>query len=230
MAMSERRAPARWGRAVDVGLCARADRGPVRLRRNGRQPKAVGLYFSVKSGRHLPYESTLELHDLWRAEVDSSVVRSLPQPFTLHLVRAGVLTRYTPDRMDEMADGSRLVVEVKDRLAPTGEQTRYDDVAALLAARGLVFELRQRSQIQAQPTLDGVEAVQRHRRTQLDAAAAAYLRRRLQSGPAPLGELAAGAHGGPAGWALVCAAAVRRLVRIDLANGLQPDAAVELVA
>ena len=50
---------------------ARADRGPVRLRRNGRQPKAVGLYFSVKSGRHLPYESTLELHDLWRAEVDS---------------------------------------------------------------------------------------------------------------------------------------------------------------
>ena len=230
MAMSEGRAPARWGGAVDAGLCARADRGPVRLRRNGRQPKAVGLYFSVKSGRHLPYESTLELHDLWRAEVNSRVVRSWPQPFTLHLVRGGELARYTPDRLDEMADGSRLVVEVKDRLAPTGEQTRYDDVAALLAARGLSFELRQRSQIQARPMLDGVEAVQRYRRTQLDAADAAYLRRRLQSGPVPLGVLAAGVRSGPAGWAMVCAAAVRRLARIDLAEGLHPDATVELVA
>ena len=215
---------------VDAGLALRADGGPVRLRRNGRQPRAVGLYFSVKSGRHLPYESKLELHDLWRAEVDSAVVRSWPQPFILHLVRGGELTRYTPDRMDELADGSRLVVEVKDRLAPTGEQTRYDDVAALLAARGLRFELRQRAAIQAQPTLDGVEAVQRHRRTQLDVGDAACLRRRLQNGPMLLGVLAAGVRTGPAGWAMVCAAAVRRLVRIDLADGLHADAAVELVA
>ena len=54
----------------------RADGSPVRLRGNGRSATARGLYFSVKSGCHLPYESHLELHDLWRAEVDVEVVRS----------------------------------------------------------------------------------------------------------------------------------------------------------
>ena len=223
-------APARRAAAVDAGLCGRSDDGPVRLRRNGRQPKAVGLYFSVKSGRHLPYESRLELHDLWRAEVDTTVVRSFPQPFTLQVVRGGELTRYTPDRLDVLADGLRLVVEIKDELAPAEALDRYGAVAELLAARGLDFELRQRAQIEAQPAFSGVEAVQRHRRSQLGAADAERLRRRLRGHTAVFRDAVQHLGGGPAAWAMVCAAAVRRLIRIDLTDGLHTGARVELVA
>src|SRR5579875_1144966 len=81
--------------AVDVALHEHPSGGPVRLRRNGRTHRAVGLYFSVKSGWHLPFESKLELHDLWRAEIASEILRSDVQPFTLKFVLDGQLRRYT---------------------------------------------------------------------------------------------------------------------------------------
>ena len=56
----------------------------------------------------------LELHDLWRAEVDGEVFRAFVQPFTLQLACEGERWRYTPDRLDVLADGSQRVVEVKE--------------------------------------------------------------------------------------------------------------------
>lgn len=216
--------------ALDAGLFGRVDAGPVRLRRNGRQPKAVGLYFSIKAGRHLPYESKLELHDLWRAEVDSRVTCSFPQPFTLQVLMDGKLTRYTPDRLDVLEDGSCRVIEVKDELSAAEVSSRYGPIAELLTRRGLSFEVRQRAEIELEPSFSGVEAVQRHRRTRLAEADVARLRRALQHGAMPLRTLAARLIDGPAALSMVCAAAVRRVVRIDLSAGLRAAAAVELVA
>ena len=212
---------------VDTGLTARADGGPVRLRRNGRQPKAVGLYFSVKCGEHLPYESKLELHDLWRAEVDADVLFSRVQPFTIQLVVEGRLRRYTPDRLDLLADGSQLVVEVKDAIAPDEAVSTFTPIAKQLAARGLRFELRQREWVDSEPSLSGVIAVQRHRRTRLSPADVLRLEKRLEDGPAAFGEVAGALGAGPVGVALVCAAAVRRHVCIDLGAGLHGDSRVE---
>ena len=212
------------------GYLTRPDEGPVRLRRNGRQPKAVGLYFSVKAGRHLPYESTLELHDIWRAEVDPMVVRSQAQPFTVSCVQDGRLIRYTPDRLDHMASGARRVIEVKDQISAAEAVANFGAAADLLSMDGFSFEIRQRAQIDAQPSLGGVEAVQRHRRTHLTPGDAARLARVLEAGPLAFGEVADQMQVGVVGHALVCAGVVRRLARIDLADGLHPECLVERVA
>jgi hypothetical protein len=120
--------------ALDLGLYRHPDGGPVRLRGNGRRSRATGLYFSIKSGRHLPYESRLELHDLWRAEVCSKVVSAWPQPFTLQLMMDGELRRYTPDRQDILADGQLEVIEIKDDLRLVRDPT-YLHKLELVAAR-----------------------------------------------------------------------------------------------
>ena len=135
----------------DVFSCSeRADGGPVRLRRNGRGARARGLYFSVKSGRHLPYESHLELHDLWRAEVDVEVVRSWPQPFTLTYADGDRLRRYTPDRKDARADGGVEIVEVK-REATDVSARKAAAVQEALGARGWSYRIVDQAEIEAEP-------------------------------------------------------------------------------
>ena len=207
------------------GWSARADGGPVRLRRNGRRSIANGLYFSVKSGRHLPYESHLELHDLWRAEVDVGVVRSWPQPFTLTYADGDRLRRYTPDRKDERADGRVEIVEIKEDAADV-TTARMQAVEAALSARGWSYRVVGRAEIEREPAFSAVRAVQRHRRTALDEADALQVRAMLASGPSPLSEVVAQLGSGPQPLAKACALMVRRVVAIDLAAGLAPHAQV----
>ena len=210
----------------------RADGGPVRLRRNGRQKRAVGLYFSIKCGRHLPFESTLELHDLWRAEVDTAVVRSFPQPFTLQMVTDSVAWRYTPDRRDVLADGSERIVEVKDD--GWAEQdpllaSRLRHVAQHLAERGIAFSLHTRSDIQAEPRFSAVQAIQRHRRTAVDHAMLEAVCGWVGQGTGTLGGLQQRLGGGPRALAVLCALVVRRVIQLELGCGLHEGAAVRLV-
>ena len=224
--------PATSAGAMDDGLRGRSDGGPVRLRRNGRQRRAVGLYFSVKSGRHLPFESTLELHDLWRAEVDTAVVRSFPQPFTLQMVTDSVAWRYTPDRRDVLADGSERIVEVKDD--GWAEQdpllaSRLSHVAEHLAERGLTFGLHTRSEIQAEPWFSAIQTTQRHRRTAVGPAEAEAACQQVGQGACTLGDLQQRLGGGPRALAVLCALVARRVIQLDLGCGLHEDAAVSLV-
>ena len=209
----------------DSGWSARPDGGPVRLRRNGRRSIANGLYFSVKSGRHLPYESHLELHALWRAEVDVEVVRSWVQPFTLTYADGDLLRRYTPDRKDERADGRVEIIEIKEEAANV-TTSKMQAVEAALAARGWSYRVVGRAEIEREPAFSAVRAVQRHRRTALDETDALRVRAMLASAPSPLSEVAAQLGSGPQALAKVCALMVRRVVAIDLAEGLAPGARV----
>ena len=208
-----------------AGWSERTDAGPVRLRRNGRNARARGLYFSVKSGRHLPYESHLELHDLWRAEVDVEVVRSWPQPFTLTYADDDRLRRYTPDRKDERADGAVEIVEVKEDAAEVSP-ARAAAVQEALSGRGWRYRVVGRAEIEREPTLSGIRAVQRHRRSALDAADALRAQARLRAGPLPLGDLLPVFGSGPQALAKVCALMVRRVLAVDLAAGLTTAAQV----
>ena len=233
--MRYNRSPEVWletSAGVGGGLRGHPDGSPVRLRRNGRQKRAVGLYFSVKSGRHLPFESTLELHDLWRAEVDSTVVRSFPQPFTLQMVTDGVAWRYTPDRRDVLADGAERIVEVKDD--DWAEQDpvlaeRLGHVAEHLAERGIKFRVHARSEIQVEPQFSAIQAIQRHRRTAVTPAEVEAVCEQLRREACTLGGLQSRLGGGPRALAVLCALVVRRVILLDLSCGLHEDAAVSLV-
>ena len=217
------------GAVIDLGLDARADGGPVRLRRNGRQPKAVGLYFSVKSGRHLPYESRLKLHDLWRAEVASDVVRSQPQPFTLRFMLDGQVRRYTPDRRDLLVSGAEQIVEIRDD-GEAGEGGIEEVVRSILSARGMSYVVRRRSEIEAEPTFSAVEIVQRNRRAQVSSGQVVAVRSLLANRPQPLADVLTTLPPGPSGFATACAMMVRRLIAIDLSQGLSAHSCVSLVS
>ena len=211
--------------AVTAGWSERADGGPVRLRRNGRSARAQGLYFSGKSGRHLPYDSHLKLYDLWRAEVDVEVLRSWPQPFTLTYAVGDGVRRYIPDRKDERADGGVEVVEIAEGVEEvTPERTAA--VTAALTARGWCYRVVDRSEIEHEPMFSAVRAVQRHRRTAVTAADVVHLREVLQQEPRQLAEVLDSLGGGAPGLAKTCALVVRRVIAIDLAEGLIPSAAV----
>ena len=210
----------------------RLDHGPVRLRRNGRQRRAVGLYFSVRNGRHLPHESTLELHDLWRAEVESEVVASWPQPFTLQLVVDGERWRYTPDQRDLLADGSERIVEVKPNgwaNADPAYAERMRAVGEVLAAQDLEFEVRDTSVVEAEPSFSAVAKIQSLRRTAVFVDDVARVQDRLAVGAQALAGLQETLGGGPRAFAVLCAMAVRRMLRIDHAAGLHPGSPVSLV-
>ncbi len=189
---------------------------------------ARGLYFSVKSGRHLPYESHLELHDLWRAEVDADVVRSWPQPFTLTYSEGDGLRRYTPDRNDARADGGVEVVEVKERAGEVSPE-RAAAIAEALNSRGWSYRVVDRAEIEREPVFSAVRRVQRHRRTAVTAADAVHLRELLTRGPRPFGEVLEALGGGPPGLAKACALVVRRVIAVDLAAGLTPSAPVRVL-
>lgn len=211
--------------AHDLGLEGRDDGSPVRLRRNGCQPKAVGLYFSVKSGQHLPFESGLELHDLWHAEVCTDVVRSWAQPFTLRYVLEGRLHQYTPDRQDLLADGTARVIEVKD----DATEDVADIVGPLLRIRGMHYSVHRRAAIVAEPRFAAVDVIQRNRRAAVLSDHVAAVERRLAVGPSSFAELLEALPCGPAGFAIACALVVRRIIRIDLEAGLTPASTVTLV-
>ena len=173
----------------DVGLLARADGSPVRLRSNGRRRlRATGLYFSGKSGRHLPYESQLELQDLWNAEVDVEVVASQVQSFTLRYIQAGVLHRYTPARLDHLACGRRRVVEIKDRPNRLCDEVARN-VAQLLAERGLAYEVRHAAEIAREPAFSAVRAIQARRRTSVSVDAVLRVQALLRGDPRPVTEV-----------------------------------------
>lgn len=210
-----------------AGWSERRDGGPVRLRRNGRSARARGLYFSVKSGRHLPYESQLELHDLWRAEVDVGVVRSWPQPFTLTYADGDRLRRYTPDRKDERGEGRVQIVEVKETAAEV-DAAKARAVEEALAARGWAYRIAARAEIEQEPAFSAVRVVQRHRRTALDATDALQVRSALSTSALPLGEVVRQLGPGTQALAKACALMVRRVLTIDLSDGLVPTSTVSL--
>ena len=208
-----------------VTLFERRDGGPVRLRGNGRSARASGLYFSVKSGRHLPHTSHLQLHDLWRAEVEVDVVCSWPQPFTLTFAEGDRLRRYTPSRKDLRADGSVEIIEVRDDAAQPAP-AREAAIIQALTLRGMSYRVACRTQIQAEPAFGAIRTVQRHRRTALEATEVLRIETALATGPLAIADTLRLLGSGPPAFAKVCAMMVRRIVRIDLTNGLRPEALV----
>jgi hypothetical protein len=189
----------------------------------------VGLYFSVKNGRHMPFESSLELQDLWRAEVDTAVVRSFVQPLTLQLACDGERWRYTPDRQDVLAYGAERLVEVKDDdWARSDPQlaARLEQAGRELECVGTPLHIHTRREIQAEPRLSAIAEVQRHRRTAVSAAEQVRVEDQLDRREVTLGELQRCIGGGVHASAVLCALMVRRAIAIDLAAGLHEDALV----
>lgn len=109
---------------------------PVRMARSVRgQRHFPGWYWSATTGRHVLYESRLELAWLLCADFDPAVVAIAAQPFALRCQVGDRLRRHVPDFLWLGADGSVGVVNVKpaDALADA-------EVAEALAWPGRLVE------------------------------------------------------------------------------------------
>ncbi|MFI7524579.1 TnsA-like heteromeric transposase endonuclease subunit [Nocardia salmonicida] len=72
-----------------------------------------GWYWSSTTGRHVIYESRLELARILLADQDRNVVAIAAQPFLLEGVDGGFVRRHVPDLLLAHADGGYTVVDVK---------------------------------------------------------------------------------------------------------------------
>ncbi len=198
---------------------------------NGRRARAMGRYFSVKMGNLLPWESRLELRDLYRCEVDPKITSYFVQPETMHWRCAGKARRYTPDRIDHVAGGQRRVIEIKDSFDPkadTDYTEKLEQASQIYAALGHNFEIRERSAILNEPSFSAIEEIQAYRRTAITPVDITTVHHALRSESKPLSDILSmmnGAH--PK--ATLFAMAVRRFVNIDVTNGLHDGAAVSLL-
>lgn len=216
-------------RFCEISVRRRCDGRHVRLS-NGRRTRAVGRYASVKVGASVPWESRLELQDMYRTEVDTEVVSYTAQPHTLTWRFEGEFQSYTPDRLERLASGATRIVEVKDIFEPADnpDYSRKLSRAELIYRQiGYSFALRQRHTIVAEPEFSAVEEVQAYRRTRVTLDQLDRVRRSLRDGELPLAEvLSAVASSQPR--AVLFAMMVHRIVSIDLFDGLHDGALVTL--
>jgi hypothetical protein len=96
-----------------------------------------GWYWSATVGRHVVYESRLELARLLLADFDSRVCSIAAQPFHVTGRSEGRVRRHVPDFLLVDRDGVVTVVNVK----PAG-RAREPEVAAALGWAGRVFAQR----------------------------------------------------------------------------------------
>lgn len=198
---------------------------------NGRRNRAVGRYASIKMGATMPWESRLELCDLYRAEVDPDVVSYSVQPETLHWRSRGKSYRYTPDRLDHLAGGGKRIVEVKDVYDEAGDPeyaVKLSEASRIYGALGVAFEIHERAAIRMEPSFSAVEEVQAYRRTVVTTVDISEMQGLLRTNSLPLMHmLQAMSPNHPR--ARLFALMIRRIVKIDIARGLHPMSAVSLV-
>ncbi len=80
-----------------------------------KQRHLPGYYFFSTTGRHVLYESRLEMSVLMHLDFEPHVVGILAQPFKLWYRRDGKDRSHVPDFFAKLSDGQELVVDVKPR-------------------------------------------------------------------------------------------------------------------
>lgn len=113
-----------------------ADSQPWRtVRSRHGQRHHCGRYWSATMGRHVVYESRLELARLMLADFDPQITSICAQPFLIRARVGGRVRRHVPDFLLVTADGSVTVVNVKPA-------ARLSDpaIAEALAWPGALFE------------------------------------------------------------------------------------------
>jgi len=215
-------------------LVERVDRGPIRPVATGRRNRPVGMYPSIKCGRAEPWESRGELHALQHAEVNTEIVEYRAQPHSLEISDCGEIYRYTPDLEIVLATDTIEIVEIKSEYDPSTDD-RYAHKLALACevyqSQGWAFRMLEAGELLQEPRFDAVREIQSYRRACLTPADASILATLFRgTDRISFKELASAYPTHLLGKAKASAMMVRRMIKIDLANGLCDSAAVTLVS
>jgi len=216
-----------------VRVVARRDGRPIRPILSGRRARPVWSYYSLKCGTGLPCESGNELHALYHAEVSTDVVEYRVQPCTMHFTIGGRVRSYTPDLEEALSDGRVRITEVKDRFEADADPEYSEKLlyaAEYCRARGQLFRIQDRAEIELPPLFDTVDVVQSFRRTAVTINDVMRLREHFSGRDVlPLGQARELFGTAPLGFAKLAAMMVRRIVAIDLTKRLSTETPVQML-
>lgn len=117
---------------------------PIRTFRSFRgQRHFSGRAWTETAGRHVVYESRLELARLMLADFDRDVTAIAAQPFRLSYHHAGRPAWHVPDFLLRHRDGRHTVVNVKpaERAAEPATAARFAALGEVFATRGWSSEV-----------------------------------------------------------------------------------------
>ncbi|MEB3033359.1 TnsA-like heteromeric transposase endonuclease subunit [[Mycobacterium] nativiensis] len=136
---------------ADVSAVALADVDPQALvvacpwrefRWRAGQKHYSGTYWSATEGRHVIYESRLELARLLFADFDASVHRICSQPFLLEGLRGGIERKHVPDFLLITDEGPKVVdVKPAHRLTKPDVASTFAWTRSALERRGWLYEV-----------------------------------------------------------------------------------------
>lgn len=107
----------------EVGQLSVEDCLPVRrFPAHRKQRHMPGFYWFATSGRHVPYESRLEMAVLIGLDFDQDVGAVSAQPFRLEYGNGSVPRHHVPDFLVALRSGLRRVVDVKPAEHSTGQR------------------------------------------------------------------------------------------------------------
>lgn len=118
-----------------------------------------GCFPSVTAHRMIAYEQLLERDALYLFEFCPLVLNIQAQPFKLHYSHDGRTRRYTPDYALTLADGSRLIIEIKPMrsLEKPEIKAKFEAIAAAMARQEHRFMVLCENDIRKEPRLTNLK-------------------------------------------------------------------------
>ena len=217
-----------------AAIIERDDGGPMRPIATGRRRRVVGSYYSFKCGHASPWESRNELHALYHAEVRFDVVKYRTQPHTLEMIYDGQKYMFTPDLELHLADGRVEIIEIKgefDALADPDYSAKLEMAGEIYRSIGHSFRVMDRKELEAQPRFKAIEEIQNYRRTAITPGDTMVLSKVFKASDiVTIGDIKRAYGNAIVGMAKAYAMMVRRIIEIDITNGLGDQSTVRLPA
>ncbi len=193
-----------------------------------------GQYRSRKNGFALRWTSRAELSAFYRAEVDADITGYRAHPHRLEFVRHGQQHSYVPHLELKHASGLVEILEVVPRI-PFEGLGRYiaklRGAAEAYEALGLRFRVVDRSVVEAEPQFSAAQTIQSYRHTVVSTRDMMLIDRLRQLGEIQsLGSVKAAFANPALAMAKAFAMAVRRIIEIDLTDGLHDGALVRILS
>jgi hypothetical protein len=140
----------------------------VRKITNKGTKKCIGQFPSIKVGRNVWYESTIERDYLYLLEFDPDVVRYKEQPFRVKYIYEGKRHTYVPDFLVQRKNKFQVVENKPEGKATTGaNKLRFRLLNLIFREQGYEFIVVTDKQIRIKPLLEDVKIFWRYARVRV---------------------------------------------------------------
>jgi hypothetical protein len=140
----------------------------VRKITNKGTKKCIGKFPSMKAGRNVWYESTIERDFIYLLEFDWDVIRYKEQPFRVKFVYEGKKCTYVPDFFVQRRNKFQVVENKPEEKANTeANRSRHRILKSIFREQGYEFIVVTDIQIRVEPLLGNVKTFWRYARTRI---------------------------------------------------------------